>query len=165
VEPNVPIICIDIEASGFGPLSYPIEVAWKCGLTGESDQFLINPTTGYNWTQWDLSAAGVHGITMGQLLAEGVTVHEACKRLNQMLSGKVVTSDALDFDFFWMRRLFDAAMMKPAFKMQGIDTVLEGGQLIQYRLIASAQVRKHRAMDDVDDLFTCLEACLKSSAE
>ena len=157
----MPIICIDIEASGFGPLSYPIEMAWKCELTGESDQFLINPTTGYNWTKWDLSAADIHGITLDELLAKGVSVHQACKRLNQMLGGKSVTSDALEFDFFWMRRLFESAMMKPAFNMQGIDSVLEGGQLIQYRLIASAQVRTHRAMDDVDDLFTCLEACQK----
>ena len=96
---------------------------------------------------------------MDELLTKGISVHKACKRLNQMLDGKSVTSDALDFDFFWMRRLFESAMMKPAFKMQGIDTVLEGGQLIQYRLIASAQVRKHRAMDDVDDLLVCLAAC------
>ncbi|BBB30162.1 hypothetical protein [Neptunomonas japonica] len=160
---KVPVICIDIEASGLGPLSYPIEVAWKCGLTGASDLFLINPDTGYNWTQWDLSAADIHGITMDELLHKGISVNEACERLNQMLDGKMVTSDALDFDFFWMRRLFESAMMKPTFKMQGIDSVLEGGQLIQYRLIASAQVRKHRAMDDVNDLFTCLAACQKSS--
>jgi hypothetical protein len=112
---NVPVICIDIEASGLGPLSYPIEVAWKCGLTGESDLFLINPDTGYNWTQWDLSAADIHGITMDELLHKGISVNEACNRLNQMLSGKTVTSDALDFDFFWMRRLFESAMMKPTF--------------------------------------------------
>jgi hypothetical protein len=49
--------------------------------------------------------------------------------------------------------------------MQGIDSVLEGGQLIQYRLIAGAQVRKHRAMDDVNDLFVCLAACQAGSGE
>ncbi|WP_293267800.1 hypothetical protein [Neptunomonas sp.] len=156
---KVPLICVDIEASGLGPRSYPIEIAWKCGITGESDLFLINPDTGYNWTEWDLSAAGIHGISMDELLAVGVSVNSACDRLNQKLGNRILTSDALDFDYFWMRRLFESAMMKPTFKMQGIDSVLDGGQLIQYRLIAGAQLRKHRAMDDVNDLFTCLAAC------
>ena len=156
---KIPVIFMDIEASGLGPRSYPIEVAWKCGLTGECDSFLINPETGYNWTDWDSTAEDLHHIAVDELLAEGVSVREACQRLNSRLDGKTVTSDALDFDFFWIRRLYESAMMSPAFEMQGIDKVLEGGQLIQYRLVASAQVRSHRAMGDVDDLFTCLAAC------
>lgn len=156
---KIPVICIDIEASGLGPLSYPIEIAWKCGLSGESDSFLINPETGYNWTDWDETAEGLHGIAVDELLCEGISVRDACVRLNQNLEGKVVTSDAFDFDYFWIRRLYEAAMMKPVFEMQGIDKVLEGGQLIQYRLVANAQVRNHRAMDDVNDLFVCLAAC------
>lgn len=156
---KIPVICMDIEASGLGPLSYPIEIAWKSGLTGECDSFLINPETGYNWTDWDSTAEEIHHITVDELLADGVSVVEACMRLNNQLEGKTVTSDAFDFDYFWIRRLYESARMNPTFEMQGVDKVLEGGQLIQYRLIANAQVRHHRAMDDVDDLLVCLAAC------
>lgn len=150
---------MDIEASGLGPLSYPIEIAWKCGLTGANDSFLINPETGYNWTDWDSTAEELHRITVDELLSEGISVKEACERLNNRLEGKTVTTDAFDFDYFWIRRLYESAMMNPSFEMQGIDKVLEGGQLIQYRLVANAQVRTHRAMADVDDLLVCLAAC------
>lgn len=153
------MICIDIEASGLGPRSYPIEIAWKCGLTGDKDSFLINPETGYNWTDWDSTAEDLHHIVVDELLAEGISVRQACERLNTRLEGKTVTSDAFDFDYFWIQRLYESAMMNPTFEMQGVDKVLGGGQLIQYRLVANAQVRKHRAMDDVNDLLACLAAC------
>lgn len=156
---NISLICMDLEASGLGPRSYPIEVAWKCAATGESDSFLINPESAYGWNDWDPVAAEIHGISREELKEEGISVREACKRLNQFLGDREVISDALEFDYFWMRRLFEAGMMKPTFKMQGIDHVLEGEQLIQYRLVASAQVRTHRAMNDVDDLIKCLAAC------
>lgn len=156
---KVPVICIDFEASGLGPRSYPIEVAWKCGFTGENDSFLINPESGYNWVDWDITAEEMHHLTIDELLSDGVSVRDACRRLNKRLNGKTVTSDAFDFDYFWMRRLYESAKMKPTFDMQGVDKVLDGPQLIQYRLIANAQVRNHRAMDDVDDLLICLAAC------
>ncbi len=156
---KIPVICIDIEASGLGPGSYPIEIAWKCGLTGDSDSFLIDPATGYNWTDWDPAAEDLHHITVDELLAEGVSVREACKRPNTRLHGKTLTCDAVDFDYFWIRRLYESARMNPSFEVQGIDKVLGGGQLIQYRLVANAQVRNHRAMDDVNDLLACLAAC------
>ncbi|SIS59498.1 hypothetical protein [Neptunomonas antarctica] len=153
------VICIDIEASGMGSRSYPIEIAWKSALTGKSDAFLINPDTGYNWTDWDPVANDIHGIDRDELVANGISVRDACRRLNRMLEGQAVTSDAYEFDYFWMQRLFESAMMKPAFVMQGIDKILEGAQLIQYRLVAISQVRAHRAMNDVNDVLACLAAC------
>lgn len=150
---------MDLEASGLGPRSYPIEVAWKCGATGECDSFLINPESAYGWNDWDPIAAEIHNIPRDHLIKEGISVREACKRLNQFIGDRDVISDALEFDYFWIRRLFEAGMMKPTFKMKGIDHILEGEQLIMYRLVASAQVRNHRAMDDVEDLIKCIEAC------
>lgn len=152
-------IFMDIEASGLGPRSYPIEIAWKCSRTGESDLFLINPASAFGWCDWDLRAAQMHGISQTMLSEEGIDVRSACQRLNSALAGREVISDALEFDYFWVRRLFEAGMMHPAFTMRGIDALLSGEQLVQYRLVAKAQVRRHRAMADVDDLLACLAAC------
>lgn len=156
---KIDAICIDIEASGLGSRSYPIEIAWKCSRTGRSDEFFINPDSGYEWTDWDEQAAQIHNISPQLLRKQGISVQEACVRLNTALDGSTVVSDALEFDFFWMQRLFDAAMLKPTFSMAGIDMILEGEQMIMYRLVAKAQVRRHRAMSDVEDLLTCLAAC------
>ena len=37
------LICIDLEASGLGAESYPIEVAWVNDDTGEHDSFFNQP--------------------------------------------------------------------------------------------------------------------------
>ena len=154
-----PVICIDIEASGLGPRSYPIEIAWKCSKTHRGDTFLINPDSAFSWTDWDVNAQHMHGLNRDQLLAEGISVQEACKRLNAALAGHAVYCDALEFDYFWIRRLFEAARMRPAFKLRGLESILKGEQLIQYSLVAKTQIRRHRAMDDVEDLLVCIAAC------
>ncbi len=51
---------IDIEASGFGRNSYPIEVGYVLP-DGRAGCMLVAPAPG--WTHWDESAAQVHGIT------------------------------------------------------------------------------------------------------
>lgn len=154
-----PVICIDIEASGLGPRSYPIEIAWKCSKTLRGDSFLINPDSAFNWTDWDVKAQQIHGLSRDQLLVEGVSIQDACSRLNTALAGCAVYCDALEFDYFWIRRLFEAARMRPTFKLRGLESLLKGEQLIQYGLVAKTQVRRHRAMDDVEDLLLCVAAC------
>ena len=50
---------MDIEASGFGRSSYPIEVGYVLG-DGSSFCTLIRPLP--SWTHWDASAESVHHI-------------------------------------------------------------------------------------------------------
>jgi len=57
-----------------------------------------------------------------------------------------------------MRRLFAASGMRCHFKMAGLDAVLSAEQLIQYRFIARSQFRRHRAMQDVNDLIIAVAA-------
>jgi len=154
------IICLDIEASGLGSRSYPIEIAWKRFDEKAFDCFLINPNTGYNWTDWDESAAGIHGIDYEDLLTQGLDVMVACARLNSQLEGCTVYSDAFEFDYFWMRRLFDAAMIKPKFQLDGIEALLSFEKLEQYKRASKESSRIHRAMSDVDDLLLGLKSCL-----
>ena len=77
----VPII-IDIEASGFGRGSYPIEVgiAFADGTTFCS---LIKPED--DWTHWDSQAQSVHNIERSTLYSHGCSVTQLAQVLNTML--------------------------------------------------------------------------------
>jgi len=154
----VEVVYVDLEASGLGAESYPIEVAWKCPETGRSDNFFINPDSVSGWRYWDEFAEELHGIDREQLVREGLSVEDACERLNTALDGVTLISDAPEFDSFWVRRLFAASGMRCHFKMAGLDAVLSAEQLIQYRFIARSQFRRHRAMQDVNDLIIAVAA-------
>lgn len=159
------MICIDLEASGLASDSYPIEIAWACTETGRSDSFLINPASAPGWTYWDEFAEELHGIEPELLLQEGIDVGAACERLNRALEGEQVISDAFDYDGFWLRRLYRAAGVQPAFRLVGLDAVLSGEQRIQYQFIARTQFRRHRAMRDVEDLISAIRTVLHESPE
>jgi hypothetical protein len=59
-------IVIDIEASGFD--GFPIEVGW-CDQDGNCESHLIRPA--WDWTNWDIRAERIHGITRELLMAQG----------------------------------------------------------------------------------------------
>ncbi len=150
------LICLDLEASGLGPSSYPIEVAWKNALDNTSDNFLINPDSVEGWEYWDDFAEEIHGIERSKLTVKGVTAEEACTRLNQQLEGKQVLSDAWEFDHFWLTRLYQAADMEMTFTLVGLEAVLGGEELVQYRFVSKSQLRRHRAMNDVDHILQAI---------
>jgi len=146
------LICIDLEASGLGPESYPIEVAWVNAESGDQDSFLIDPGTVQGWEFWDDFAEEMHGIDRAQLAAEGVSAAAACRRLNQALAGTTPVCDAYDFDFFWLSRLFESQGVAMAFRLRGAQSLLTPEQLSRYEQLSSAQSRSHRALDDALDL-------------
>lgn len=150
------LICLDLEASGLGPLSYPVEVAWKSTADNQSDSFLINPETASDWNYWDDFAEEMHGICRTELVREGIAVSAACERMNQALKGKDVLSDAWEFDHFWLTRLFNEAGVQMAFRLQGLETVLAGEELVQYHFICKTQLRRHRAMKDVEHILQAI---------
>lgn len=53
-------IFLDIEASGLGSGSFPVEIAWV-SEGGAEESHLIRPAPG--WTQWSRRAEALHGIT------------------------------------------------------------------------------------------------------
>ena len=94
---SVPAI-IDLEASGFGRGSYPIEV----GFALEDrvvHSFLIKPAP--TWLHWSSDAEKIHGISRDQLLEQGLTPREVALRMNELLRGKILYSDAWSFDSSW----------------------------------------------------------------
>lgn len=151
------LICLDFEASGLGLRSYPIEVAWRDAATGAEDSFLISPDQVPGWEEWSESAEAIHHISQDVLLAEGLGVQQACRRLNRALEGRTVYCDALEFDLFWLRRLYDAAGMRPMFRLQGLESLLQGESLQRFLDVIAQQQRRHRALDDVADLIGALE--------
>ena len=64
----MPPTIIDIEASGFGRGSYPIEVGFVLP-DGASYCTLIRPAT--HWNHWDAGAEALHHITLRQLAEHG----------------------------------------------------------------------------------------------
>lgn len=152
------LICLDLEASGLGAASYPIEVAWKNARDNTSDNFLINPDSVAGWDYWDDFAEEIHGIERSTLTRQGINATDACLRLNQGLEGKQVLSDAREFDLFWLSRLYQATGMAMTFELVGLDAILGGEELVQYRFVSKSQLRRHRAMKDVEHILQAIRA-------
>ena len=96
----VPAI-VDIEASGVGRGSYPIEVGLALP-TGKTHCFLIRPEP--EWTRWDREAEVMHGLNRGVVEAHGRGAPEVASRLNDILRGTTVFSDGWGFDVCSRRR-------------------------------------------------------------
>lgn len=147
--PEIPIT-IDVEASGFGRGSYPIEV----GLAFPDEQteaFLILPAP--DWTHWDPEAEVVHGISREQLLREGRPIVEVAALLNARLAGNRVFSDAWSFDTSWVGRLFDVAGFSQHFRIDTIRSLLTEAEVRVWQrarseVEAEAGEVRHRAAID-----------------
>ena len=54
----------------------------------------------------------MHRVSKAELSKRGISVEQAAHRLNRSLRGQVVLVDSLNWDGFWIERLFDAAKIK-----------------------------------------------------
>lgn len=148
---HVPII-IDVEASGFGRGSYPIEI----GLAlehGDTMQLLVRPEP--DWVHWEAEAAALHGIDRDHLLEAGTDVREVARILNDRLAGETVYSNAWGHDVTWIALLFDAADTLQAFRIEALETLVgedmrEAWLAAREKTLASMAGQPHRA--DVDAL-------------
>jgi hypothetical protein len=151
---------LDIEASGFGSRSYPIEVGWV-QTDGRTGCMLIRPAPG--WDHWDRSAESVHGITRETLLRHGREPVEVALRLNADLAGQTVYSDAWGHDYAWLARLYDAADLVPTFRLEPAarlfgDTALAQLDAAHREAFAELAVQRHRASNDARALQRALQA-------
>ena len=108
---------IDLEASGFGRSSYPIEVGAVLG-DGTPHCFLIRPEP--EWMHWDVHAEAVHGIPRRTLEQRGVPVAEVATRLNQLLGEQTVYTDGWGFDWTWLAKLFEFAGASLHFQLESV---------------------------------------------
>lgn len=141
---------IDVEASGLGAGSYPIEVG--CALPdGRSYCALIRPMD--DWIAWDPAAEALHGITRATLMEHGLPPLSVAIRLNTLLQGSTVYSDAWGHDYSWLARLHDAAGVPATYRVEQLSRITpqveaEHWNTIRDDVEKSLQVRRHRASAD-----------------
>lgn len=144
--PNI----IDVEASGFGALSYPIEVG-VINQAGKRFCRLIKPYR--DWTHWDAQAESLHGISRQLLAEKGLPVQDVCQQLNQFMNGQIVYSDGWVVDDTWLIKLFDAAKVTKQFQVSSLEMILNETQMAQWhatkdRLFQQMNEQRHRASSD-----------------
>ena len=143
-------VFIDIEASGFGHQSYPIEIGVAFS-DGSQYSSLIKPAP--HWQYWDPHAETLHGIDRHQLLHEGVSASTVTAELNARLAGQTVYSDGWVVDKPWLDQLFRAANRNPDFWLSPVELILSEAQMENWRatratLIQTYQGCLHRAAPD-----------------
>lgn len=141
---------IDVEASGFGSDSYPIEIGVVL-TSGRRYCSLILPAT--EWIHWDSGAAEIHGITRAILERYGRPVTEVGKALNALLAGITVYSDAWAVDMRWITRLFYTAGLHQRFTVSALENILTEDQMniwhqTKNRVLAGENLKRHRASTD-----------------
>ena len=143
-------IIIDIEASGFGRGSYPIEIGLALA-DGRSECMIITPEP--NWCHWDSRAQMLHGLTRDVLSLHGRPVLEVAQRLNTLLARRVVYSDGWGNDSSWLGLLYQATGMVPAFRVDSVRRLLSEVEVaywhrIKREVTSSVGFPRHRASND-----------------
>lgn len=146
---GIPII-IDVEASGFGAGSYPIEVGVAMP-EGDGYCRLIRPEP--NWTRWDDDTEKVHGISRDILQKQGTSAREVAEELNQLLEGEVVYSDGWGYDQTWLGLLFRQANVTQLFKLEPLTAIMSDNQMrlwerTKWGVIREFKLQRHRASSD-----------------
>jgi hypothetical protein len=148
-RPPNPII-VDVEASGFGDTSYPIEV----GVALDDDTkycSLILPVP--EWEHWDADAEKVHRIARDILETHGRPVREVAKRMNELLQGRTLYTDGWVVDSPWLTTLFHKAQVEMSFRVSPLEMILTEGQMERWhetkdRVLGEVQKHRHRASFD-----------------
>ena len=145
-----PPAIMDIEASGFGRESYPIEIGYI-----ESDQTrfcsLILPES--DWTHWCNEAEQLHGIQRDDLRSSGLHAKEMTQVLNRNLQGNILYCDGWVQDHNWLLRLYNAVSQSPSFRLSPIEMIMNEDQIniwdeTKERLIQQSNQIRHRASHD-----------------
>ena len=161
--PDLPIAfeppgVLDIEASGFGVGSYPIEVGFVLP-DGQSYCTLIRPAP--NWLHWDPQAQKVHGISQQMLATHGRSVQEVAQELNDRLQGRTLYTDAWLHDYTWLATLYEAAEQVPAFRLDDLrslftETEATHWHVVKKQVATELKLQRHRASSDARILQSTL---------
>ncbi len=147
--PKHPFI-IDVEASGLGADSYPIEIGVAL-QPGQRYSCLIAPAP--SWQHWDDGAEKLHGISRAKLQASGKPATQVAATLNERLAGLVLFSDGWVVDKPWISRLFRQARMSMTFHVSPLELILTEPQMALWqdekrKVIAESDLKRHRASVD-----------------
>jgi len=149
---------MDIEASGFGQDSYPIEVGF---VLPDAETFcsLIRPAPG--WTHWDDAAERLHRISQETVRVHGRDAREVAQELNERLHGLTLYCDGWAHDYVWLNVLFEAAGMSPSFKLDNLRTLLTEREaafwgVVKKQVTTEMRLQRHRASSDAKVLQSTL---------
>lgn len=150
---------LDIEASGFGRASYPIEVGYALA-DGRTRCTLIRPPA--HWTHWDPHAEQIHGIRRDLLLHHGRAPAEVARMLNDDLAGQTVYCDGWAHDYPWLAALFEEADARPAFKLASVRELMDEPTLallpeLQRQALQELGMHRHRASNDARALQLAID--------
>jgi len=101
---------LDFEASSLSLESWPVEVglSWIEGVETKTWSSFIRPAPEWTVSDWSEQSAAVHCIAREQLF-DAPSTYEVVKELFNKLAGKMLISDAPEFEARWMARLLTAA--------------------------------------------------------
>jgi hypothetical protein len=141
---------LDIEASGFGQDSYPIEIGFVLP-DGKSYCSLIKPEPG--WTHWDQAAEKLHHISRKTVQTHGRDAREVARLLNDQLRGMTLYCDGWAHDYVWLNVLFEEVEMTPFFKLDNLRALLTEREadffdIVKNQVASELRLKRHRASSD-----------------
>lgn len=141
---------MDIEASGFGQSSYPIEIGFVLA-SGETYCSLIRPEP--DWTHWDADAERLHRITQETTRKHGRGAREIAELLNERLRGLTLYCDGWAHDYVWLNVLFEAAALSPSFRLDNLRALLTEREAAHWEIVkkqvtTEMRLQRHRASSD-----------------
>jgi DNA polymerase III epsilon subunit-like protein len=152
------LLAIDVEASGLGPQSYPIEIGW-CALDGSRrGSVLIRPEFDWGAAAWDEMAEALHGITRAMLRRDGVPARDACRLFRDAADGCDLASDGNQDDQAWLNRLFEAEWPpQPSLRVASILAWIKPEHRRSFIEQDEAGLRPHRALADAERLAALVQ--------
>lgn len=150
IKPQSAPYIIDIEASGFGTQSYPIEVG-VVAPDGSKFCSLITPLP--DWLHWSQEAEELHNISHDTLLEFGEDAHQVCTQLNDFCDGQRLYSDGWVVDYPWLIKLYSAVGMRMSFTVSPLELILSESQMDNWqatrqRIWKQTSGARHRASHD-----------------
>lgn len=114
---------VDVKASGLMAGSFPVEIGaltfsrdgtrWK----SNKSSYVVKPVPGWSYEFWDPFAESLHGLSLQTLKRIGRDVKSIASDLNAELSGKIVFSDAPEYETAWIDMVHTAADRPRAYKI------------------------------------------------
>lgn len=141
---------VDVEASGFGSRSYPIEIGVAMDAQNRYCSLILPPP---QWTHWDRAAEKTHCITREILNQHGKPLVRVALELNHILDGLTVYSDGWGVDKPWITRLYAQAGLRQAFSVSPLERILTEPQMeiwhaTKEKITKTLNQTRHRASCD-----------------
>ena len=159
---------IDIEASGLGIDSYPVEIAIL--VDNRLFSWLIVPEE--SWQYWDKTAESMHGISREILISQGKVARFVADAINDAMtnSNGLLYSDAAEWDADWLKTLFDAVGAVADFHILPVGDLLAGAAFRQFQqkreeIANSGKYRPHRAEQDIRIIHAALIAVCQAAKQ